>query len=185
MHRVPLLMAAFILASAPISVTQAHDPCRNGILPTKAQSLIENKFPGWRTKRVSDLGADDKKLWAKAHPAECPGIAAGHFEQPGLVSYAMILVPKSDADSGYMAVVLSTNTTSEDYEVRILDRAKGPRSGADNLVISRLRPGTYPGFDGTKSLRLKLDSINVEWIEAAAVIYYWSNGRYRTLQTAD
>jgi hypothetical protein len=69
--------------------------------------------------------------------------------------------------------------------VKILDHAKGPRSGAANLVVSRLRPGTYPNFDGTKSLRLKLDTINVEWIEAAAVVYYWASGQYRTLQTAD
>ncbi len=185
MRRVPLLVAACVIGLVQISVTQAHDPCRNAILPARAQSLIANKFPEWRTKRLSDLGTDDQQLWTKAHPAECPGFTAGHFEEPNVVAYALILVPKSDADAGYMLAVLSTNLTSEDFAVKILDHAKGPRSGASNLVISRLRPGTYPNFDGTKSLRLKLDSINVEWIEAAAIVYYWSNGQYLTLQTAD
>jgi hypothetical protein len=180
-----LVLAAVVLALAPISVTQVHDPCRNAVLPTRAQSLIAHTFTEWRTKRVSDLGTDDQQLWTKAHPAECPGVAAGHFQEPDLLAYALVLVPKSDANAGYMIVVLSRNTTSEDYAVKILDHAKGPRSGAANLVVSRLRPGTYPNFDGTKSLRLKLDTINVEWIEAAAVVYYWASGQYRTLQTAD
>ena len=51
----------------------------------------------------------------------------------------------------------------------------------DDLKVA---PGTYPDFERTESITVKLDSINVEWIEAAAVLYYWSDGRYRTLQTS-
>ena len=185
MFRVNLLIAILVLSFAPISVAQAHDPCRDPVLPTSVQSLITKKFPDWRTKLVSDLGADDQQLWTKAHPRECPGIAAGHFEDHDSLAYALLLVPKSDANRGYKIVVLSESAATEPYSVRILDHAEGPRSGAPILAISSLRPGIYPDFERTKSVRLTLDSINVEWIEAAAVVYYWSDGRYRTLQTAD
>jgi hypothetical protein len=184
MDRFRILVAACILATVPISVAQAHDPCHNAT-PLEVGALISAKFPGWRIKQLSDLADYNHELWTKAHPRECPGISAGNFQDPDGLAYTILLVPKSDANAGYKIVVFSKVTISEPYSVKILDHAEGPTSGAANLVISRLRPGTYPNFDGTKSLRLKLDSINVEWLEAAAVVYYWSNGRYRTLQTQD
>jgi hypothetical protein len=184
MDRLLTFVTACILAIAAVSVAQAQGACQN-VIPQDAQALIAGKFPGWRTKLLSDLGADDQQLWTKAHPRECPGTAAGHFEDHDSLAYAVLLVPKSDANRGYKIVVLSKSAASETYSAKILDQAEGPQSGAPNLVISSLRPGTYPDFEGIKSVRLKLDSINAEWIEAAAVVYYWSNGRYRTLQTSD
>jgi hypothetical protein len=184
MRRLHTFVAAWVLALVPGLVAQAHDPCQN-VIPPDAQALIASKFPGWRVKLLSDLGADDHQLWTKAKPRECPGIATGHFEDADSLAYAVVLVDKSDANAGYKIVVLSKSAKTEAFAVRILDHAEGARNGASSLVISKLGPGTYPNFDQTKSLRLKLDSINVEWLEAAAVVYYWSNGRYRTLQTED
>ena len=53
------------------------------------------------------------------------------------------------------------------------------------MVISRIEAGKYSDFEHTKSVTIMLDAINVEWIEKAAVLYYWTHGRYRTLQTSD
>jgi hypothetical protein len=163
-------------------MAQAHDPCQN-VLPPSAQSLVAGKFPSWRTRLLSDLESYDHELWTKAHPHECPGIAAGHFEEPDSLAYALVLVPKSDAHGGYKIVVLTKSATPDTYSVKILDH--GRPGGGSSPVVSRLRPGTYPDFEGTTSVRMTLDSINVEWLEAAAVVYYWQNGRYRTLQTED
>jgi hypothetical protein len=33
--------------------------------------------------------------------------------------------------------------------------------------------------------RLKLDALNVEWIEKGTVLYYWAHGRYRTIEPSD
>jgi hypothetical protein len=184
MDRVHMLVAACILAIAPISLAQVHDPCQNAILPANAQLLIAGKFPDWRTKLLSDLSSDDQQLWMKAHPKECPGIASGHFAGPDSTAYALVLVPKADANGGYKVVVLTKAASADAYSVRILDHVENSLRGT-GLVISRLRPGTYPDFERTTSMRTNLDSINVEWIESAAVVYYWQNGRYRTLQTAD
>jgi hypothetical protein len=177
--------AAFVLAIARMSAAQVHDPCQSVVLPVSAQSLIATKLPEWRTKQVSDLSSDDQQLWMKAHPKECPGVASGHFETPDELSYALVLVPKSDASSSYKVIVLSKAASADAYSLRVLDHAEGRLQAGTGPVISRLRPGTYPDFERTKSVRMTLDSINVEWIESAAVVYYWSNGRYRTLQTED
>jgi len=36
-----------------------------------------------------------------------------------------------------------------------------------------------------KSVKLTLDSVYVEWIEKGALIYYWSESRYRKLAVSD
>jgi hypothetical protein len=57
--------------------------------------------------------------------------------------------------------------------------------GGQGMVISRVEPGKYTDFESTRSVRIKLDAINVEWLEKEALLYYWSEGRYQTLQTSD
>ena len=131
---------------------------------------------------MSDLGADDKHLWVRAHPKECPGIAIGHFEKPDRLAYAVLLVPKSELNDGYKIIVLSKLATGDAYAVRLLDQADGQSSG---LVISKAPRGSYSAFENTTSVRLKLDAVNVEWIEKAGVLYYWSGGKYRNIQTSD
>ena len=68
------------------------------------------------------------------------------------------------------------------YRATLLDQGESTTSG---LVISKMPPGKYSDFEQTKSLRLKLDAVNVEWLEKAAVLYYWANGKYHTIQVSD
>jgi hypothetical protein len=174
-----------VLALAPVSIARTDSSCRDASLPSDAQLLIVKKFPDWRPKNVSDLSADDQQLWLQAHPKECPGIAVGHFEEPDSLSYAILLVPKSDVDGGYKIIVLSNATTADGYALRLLDRAEGQGSSSSGLVLSKVPPGGYSDFEETKSVRLKLDAVSVEWIEKAEVLYYWSGGKYQTIQTSD
>ena len=152
-------------------------------LPSQVQLQLNNKFPGWRPKHLSDLSAYDKKLWLEAHPRECLGIAVGHFEQPDRVAYAILLVPKSGLMASYKIVVLSK--VSDEYAVRLLDHARGSTYSGSGLVISKEAHRKYSDFGGTESVRLKLDALNVEWLEKGSVLYYWSRGRYRSIQTSD
>ncbi len=178
-------LAAMVLAFAPVSIAQAHNTCRDARLPSDAQLLIAKTFPDWRPKLVSDLGSEGQQLWLKAHPKECPGIAVGHFEELDSLSYGILLVPKSEVDGGYKIVVLSKVATADAYSLRLLDHSEGQPYSNSGLVISKVAPGAYSDFEETKSVRLKLDAVNVEWIEKGEVLYYWSHGKYRTIQTSD
>jgi hypothetical protein len=133
---------------------------------------------------VSNLGPDDKQLWLKAHPKDCPGIAIGHFEKPDQLAYAVLLVPKSQSSHGYRIVVLSKVATDDSYAARVLDQADTQDSDS-GMVISTAPRGSYSDFERTTSVRVKLDAVNVEWIEKGAVLYYWAHGKYSTLQTSD
>src|SRR6266849_2608526 len=183
--RVHLLAAAVILALVPVSSGQEHNGCRDASLPSQAQTLLDSKFLNWRPKHLSDLGADDQRLWMKAHPKECPGIAVGHFEEPDRISYAVLLVPKSELAAGYKIVVLSKASTADAYALKVLDHADGGTYSSSGLVISKATPRAYSDYEDAKSVRLRLDGVNVEWIEKGAVLYYWSRGRYRTIQPSD
>ena len=169
-----------VLALAPVSLAQSN---RCDILPSDAKLLAEQRFPDWRPKLLSDLSGYDKKLWLEAHPKDCPGIALGHFERPDRVAYAVLLVPKSGHTASYKIIVLTK--TSDEYAVRLLDHAEGSTYSDSGLVISKEPPGTYSDFGDTRSVLLKLDGVNVEWLEKGSVLYYWSQGQYRSIQTSD
>jgi hypothetical protein len=150
-------------------------------LPIALRQQLHTRFPSWRPKQVSDSQAHDQQLWRKAHSRECPGVATGHFQVSDKFSYAILLVPYSDNSVGYK-LVLATDSDSQ-YQITILDR--NDKQNADGMVISSAPPGTYSDFEQTQSIQVRLDSINVEWIEKGAVLYHWTGRRWRKLQTSD
>jgi hypothetical protein len=130
------------------------------------------------------MRADDQQLWLKAaHEKECPGIAIGHFETVDKLSYAILLVPKSEPSGGHKIVVITKGPTGDAYTWKLLDHAEGQTYSG--LVISKAEPGKYSDWENTKSIQMKLDGIYVEWMEKGAQLYYWSGGRYHKLQVSD
>jgi hypothetical protein len=155
------------------------DPCN--VLPPDARDVVQRQFPTLRPKKLSDLSGYDKKLWLETHPKACPGIASGNFERSGSVAYAVLLVPTTGDDHIYKIVVVSKVQTG--YHIRLLEEGKA--SADSGLVISKEQPGSYSEFDDGKSVRVLHDGVNVEWLEKSSVLYYWSQGKYRSIQTSD
>jgi hypothetical protein len=177
-----VLLGVFSLSSMSISIAQQPPSCDDTTLPVPIRDLVKSKFPQLRPKQFSDLEADDKQLWWKAHEKECPGIAIGHFESASELSYAILLVPKSEPTDGYKIVVFSKGPTGDAYSWKLLDHAEGQ---SDSLVISKAEPGKYSDFEQTKSIQTKLDCVYVEWIEKGAILHYWLAGRYHKLRVSD
>ena len=171
-----------VILLAVISSAQVKDRCQTVTLPPEAAAVLSTKYADWRPKNLSDLAGDDKALWLQEYPEDCPGIAIGHFEEPDRLAYALLLVPKSEPKHGYKIIVLRELASDHTYRATLLDQGESTTSG---LVISNMPPGKYSDFEQTKSLRLKLDAVNVEWLEKAAVLYYWANGKYHTIQVSD
>jgi len=185
MRRLGQLLVFMFLAVGTHLAAKSQNTCDADTLPPQAKSLVTETFPGWRLKQTSDLEGYDRELWTKAHPKDCPGIAVGHFEFSDQTAYAIVLIPKSQPESGYKIVVLAKSTSAERYSVKVLDHNDGQAGASSGLVISKLPPGEYSGFDTTQSIKTKLDAFEAEWLEKSSVLYFWRNGRYRTLQTSD
>ncbi len=186
----PLKMAFMVVANVicltvpPVLAAQGPESCAVEALPAPIGELLRDKFVRWRPKQMSDMEADDQQLWLKGpNPKDCPGIAIGHFESANSLSYAFLLVPKSEPSSGYKIVVISKGSTKDAYDWKLLDHAEGQTYSG--LVISKAEPGKYSDWENTKSIQIKLDGIYVEWMEKGAQLYYWFGGRYHKLQTSD
>src|SRR6266566_4932370 len=155
-----LQLIALVLAFTSISAAQSNS-CE--VLPSDATAVLNQRFPVWRPKHLSDLSGYDKQLWLETHPRECPGIADGHFEQADQVAHAVLLVRKASHTASYKVVVL--NKGSNGYAIRVLDHAESSADSDSGLVISKEKSGTYTGFDDSRSVHLNLDGVNVEWLE--------------------
>lgn len=176
----PSILLFCLFVSAQISA-QAPNPCEKA-LPPAVQSYMEHQFPEWRPKVLSDLEGYDRQLWQETHKKECPGIAVGHFENAEHLSYALLLVSRSTAKSGYKFVVI-TSAPENTYRSEILDH--NDAADASGMVISKAPPGKYSDFEQTKTVQLKLDSISLDWLEKSSVLYYWSEGHFLTIDTSD
>ena len=181
MRLYPLLMV-LLITTVP-SVARNPDPCSTENLPTAVQELLKSKYPSLRPKAISDLEGYDRKLWIATNAHACPGIAVGSFENLGQRGYAILLVSTSGAKDEYKIVVVAQRKGSAEYHISLLDHGQDtPDSG---LVISRVPPGKQTGFDDGQSIVLKIDAVNVEWLEKSSVLYYYANGKYHQLQTSD
>ena len=182
-----VLVATSLLSTAPrASFVAAQDSPKLGqaTLAVPVDTLLKAKFPQWRPKQLSDMAADDQQLWLNGpNGKESPGIAIGHFEFPDELSYAVLLVRKSDPSGGYKLLVFSKGPTKDAITWKLLDHAEGETCSC--LVISKTEPGKYSDWENTRSVQLKLDGIQVEWMEKGAELYYWSESRYRTLRVSD
>jgi len=85
--------------SVPAARAQAN-ACGVANLPAPIQDLLKNKFPSLRPKQLSDMSANDQRRVLETKKKECPGIAVGHFENKDQLSYAILLVAKSEPTGG-------------------------------------------------------------------------------------
>ena len=99
----------------------------------------------------------------------CPGLVSGRFETPDKVSYALLLVPKSNKDAGYKVIVLSKRAADDSYDLKLVDHADAPASVG--IVDSKVPPGKYSDWEVKKSIQLKLDGLLVEWMKKGTFLY--------------
>lgn len=174
-----LILVTSVLTLVPLSMASG-DPCEKVRL--EVNQVLKQQFRNWRPKLFSDLSSDDQRVWNEDHRRSCPGIAAGHFESAEDLAYAILLISRSSGESGSKVIVISP--AAHGYAVRLLVQHKGtgPDSG---LVISKAHSGAYSDFEDRHTIHLKLDAVEVEWLEKSSTLYYWSNGRYRSIATSD
>jgi hypothetical protein len=175
---VVLMLTISVVAPA---IAQSRDSTTRD-LPKGIADIIGSKYAGWRSEQISDLEVEDHELWAKAHGDICPGIAIGHFESNDRVTYAVLLLKKDAPNQGYKFLLFNENRSGT-FESILVGHAEGKNSGQP--VISRVPPGEYLDPESGKSVKTKLDSVLIQWIEAAAELYYWSGSKYHRLQVQD
>lgn len=165
----------------------AAGPCDLSVLPQQIRTNLEKNYPDWQPERLENLYEEDRKLWTDADPKDCPGIAIGHFESKTELSYALLLVSKPDRKRpGLRIVVFSRTAASGQFVPRLISRYDtGTFYEGSDQVIATVPPGHYKEAMGSRKVVIDLDAILYEVMEKGSIVYYWKNGRYQQLVTAD
>jgi hypothetical protein len=171
--------------SVPLPAAAApENVCSDANLPAPIQELLKKDFPSMRPRVLSDLGADDQKIWQTSHAKECPGIAVGHFESKDSLAFAVLLVAKSAPAGGYKFMVFTKGTSGDTYSWKLLNQIDG-NIDSTGLTISKVPPGKFSNFQKTKSITTNLDNILLQWLDAGADLFYWSGGKYLRLNVIE
>ena len=176
------LLALIFFASVATSAIAQPEKCTIRDLPKGIADIIRSKYAGWKPEQISDLSSDDRELWVKAHSNSCPGITSGHFDVANRVEYAVLIVKNGNRDGGYKLLIFRQDSSGS-LNVNTLTHAEGVLGSGP--VISHVPPGEYSDPESGKSVKTKLDSVLLEWIEAAAQLYYWTGTKFQKLQVED
>ena len=105
----------------------------------------------------------------------------GHYERRSELSYAFSLKPRDPRKTGWQLIVIG-RTAQGTYRDRVLGQTE---ERVPPYVIYTVPPEEYTDAFETESVRLKLDGIQVEQLEAGGMLFYWRDGQYRSLILAE
>lgn len=183
-----IVMLAWTVASgAPGELMAARRPakdfCANPPLVEPVKKLLTLKYyQDWRPIALSDLSKPHQRMWRRSlNRFDCPGIAMGHFERKDELAYAFSLTPRDPRQTGWRLVVISKNRQGV-YRDRVLGQTD---ERVPPYVIYVVPPEEYTDAFETESVKLRLDGLQVEQMEAGAVLFYWKDGQYKSLIVAE
>ena len=178
-----LLLVCMSTALAADSALAARRPpkdfCANPPLVEPVKQLLSLKYyQQWRPIALGDLPKPHQRMWRRSlNRFDCPGIAMGHFERKHELAYAFSLKPRDYRQGGWRLVVIS-KTKQGTYRDRVLGQTD---ERVPPYVIYSVPPEEYTDAFETESVRLRLDGIQVEQMEAGAMLFYWREGQYRSI----
>lgn len=184
--RLLLRLVFFPLLSVVAGVSlaqQSTSNCDRRDLPVDVSGVLKTQFAGWRVKTIEDLDAYERKLWTHSKLKQCPGIAIGHFFNPTDQAVALLLVPEHRGSNGFKVVVFSKLKGKLGVASTVIEESKDQLS--TRIVIYRVPPGLYKDPENTRKVRITLDGIQVEEMEAGSSVYFWRNGRFENLLTSE
>lgn len=103
------------------------------------------------------------------------------LREPRSAELRGVAYTQTDPIGGYKLVVFDKMQTANTYVWKLVDH--WDEKIYSGVVISKAPPGRYSQFENAKiSVTTKLDGIYLEFIEKGAILYYWSDGRFKKLQ---
>jgi hypothetical protein len=176
------IWAASLLLLASWTFCESATPtvCASSV-PRSVEALVSKEFSSWKITDLADLIPDDRVIWERARPRECPGFVTGRFIDAGKDSHAALLLHRKGREVRQKLIVLEPTLAT--YKIRTLWELAWDRDAPPGrvLVISRIGPGTHWNAYRTVSVVTKLDSVALEAIEAGVTMFYWEGGTFLSL----
>lgn len=155
--------------------------CRVESLPEDVRSSLSRNFSAWKIQDPNDLSVRARTRWGEERPLTCPGIAAGHFQDPKNASYALLLVPINRMSNAFKLLIYTQQSGQKYYGFKAVDQGE---SGGNDVFIATVP--TVRFFEATsKWVARSRVSEAVMLVDAAAAqsfLYIWSDLAYEREQ---
>ncbi len=106
----------------------------------------------------------------------------GPFKSQKHLSYAFSLIPRDYPNRVGWKLVVVTETKREDYEREILQEYDHYTSLG---FLFRVPPGRYEDVYKSQEVHLDRDGFQQETYGKGTTLYFWHNGRFRSLILVD
>jgi len=176
------ILAAFTglwLSTASAMPTCHSDPAFSDF--STMLPIIKNKFPGWKLVEPMDLRKDDQSYWVKHYKNKCPSFALGNFKNKFTKSYAVTLYKSARIKSVDTLRQILFVITPVDGVKKIVILSK-PQVVAYLSVVYKIDAGTYMNSTGQT---VHSDGISYEALESGAIVYYFDNKKYISIQASE
>ena len=116
------------------------DLCRPDSLPQDIRSSLARNFSGWKIQEPTDLSTRARTRWGAERPLNCPGIAAGHFQDPKNASYALLLIPANHAGNACRLLIFTQQSGQQYYGFKAVGQTD---SGASDVYVEAVPTARY------------------------------------------
>lgn len=164
---------------APFTVVMGESPSVE--MAPALRRAIRRSWPGYRLRPASAIGTEALEELREEHPeARSPYAVSGDYNGDGRIDAAVLL------KKGSRALLVALHATPNGrYEGYVLER--GP--WVDGLYLLPQAPGPVEytaARDDTRAtaatLTLPAPAVRFHPVEAGARVYYWQDGRYRSVE---
>ena len=145
-------------------------------LPQGIRDYLQSNFREWKVVTLEDLLPDHKPVFLKGHANKCPGFTSGKYKCSGRPLFAVVIISNEEPRRSKLFVF---EKVQDSYQATTL---WGLPNVAITPVVFTLPPDTYLNWERDKEIKTKCPVIFYVHYEASAWMFYWSEGKWRTLQ---
>jgi hypothetical protein len=129
------------LHAAPAEPDELLDLCRPDSLPQDIRGSLSRNFSAWKILEPIDLSTRARTRWGAERPLSCPGIAAGHFQDPKSPSYALLLIPADHSSSAYKLLIYTQQSGQPYFGFKAVGQMDG---GASDVFVQTVPTARFP-----------------------------------------
>ena len=181
-----VVSANLLMSGAPPSRAAGTTPdellglCRTDALPQDIRGSLSRNFSSWKVQEPTDLSLRARTRWGAERPLTCPGIAAGHFQDPKSPSYALLLIPANHVSNAFKLLIY-TQQAGPYFGFKAVGQED---MGASDVFIAAVPTGRF--FDSSSKWaahsKVTESVMLVDSAATASFVYVWSDASYERTQ---
>lgn len=191
-----LSLSMLLLAGAHSERLVAAEGDGGGV-PSEIRQYVTRQYPDYYLLQRGDLDQEMVVYLSRRQITKHPEWTTGDFDGNGSLDYALLLTEKGQPICR-VTVMVVLRQRGGSLQGLVLERAKLPGAATSvgrpsvGICLSSLRQGTeivetsaVPGGKEPKRVRLRADGVQLSFFERSAKVFYFEDGEFKSLWTAD